>query len=161
MFEITSLLTKELTIVPAQIEAIDDSGNLHVDIKGNRVDAYILRTSQAPFPELYVHDHVLVALDDVSNVAYVFGVIDRYDRFPGALPPPSRSLSPRDRDDDGNVVRLKGKSIRLEAEKQIEITCGDGKISIDRSGRVIVKGKDVISRAKQTNKLKGGSVAIN
>lgn len=48
----------------------------------------------------------------------------------------------------------------LEAAKNLVIKCGDGSITI-RDGRILIKGKDLVSHARRTNRIKGGSVAIN
>lgn len=48
----------------------------------------------------------------------------------------------------------------LEASKNLTIKCGDGSITI-RDGRILIKGKDLVSHARRTNRIKGGAVAIN
>lgn len=48
----------------------------------------------------------------------------------------------------------------LEAAKNLTIKCGDGSITI-RDGRILIKGKDLVSHARRTNRIKGGAVAIN
>ena len=49
----------------------------------------------------------------------------------------------------------------LEAEKEIVLKCGKGKISINKEGKIIILGTDLISRASGSNKIKGGNVRIN
>jgi hypothetical protein len=48
----------------------------------------------------------------------------------------------------------------LEATKNLTIKCGDGSITI-RDGRILIKGKDLVSHARRTNRIKGGAVSIN
>lgn len=55
--------------------------------------------------------------------------------------------------DDRNVV--------IEGKESVTLKCGIGEISLRKNGKVVVKGMEVISRAKRTNKIKGGAVAIN
>ena len=49
----------------------------------------------------------------------------------------------------------------IEANKQLTLKCGDGSITIRNDGKVLIKGKDLVSRAQQSNRIKGGSVSIN
>jgi hypothetical protein len=49
----------------------------------------------------------------------------------------------------------------LEARDQITLKCGDGSITIREDGKILIKGKDLVSHAQRTNRIKGGAVAIN
>ena len=54
-----------------------------------------------------------------------------------------------------------GERVMIRAEKEIALICGEGSITITRDGRIVVKGRDIISRASQLNKIKGSSVELN
>ncbi len=54
-----------------------------------------------------------------------------------------------------------GKHITLEAENQITLKCGKGSITIQKDGKIIVKGSNLLSRSSGLNRIKGGSVGIN
>lgn len=49
----------------------------------------------------------------------------------------------------------------IEAKKNLTLKCGEGSITIREDGKILVKGKDLVSHAQRTNRIKGGSVAIN
>lgn len=49
----------------------------------------------------------------------------------------------------------------LEARKNLTLRCGDGSITIREDGKILIKGKDLVSHARRVNRIKGGSVAIN
>jgi len=49
----------------------------------------------------------------------------------------------------------------LSAERQITLRCGEASITLTRAGKVIIKGKYVISRSSGCNKIKGAVVDIN
>jgi hypothetical protein len=49
----------------------------------------------------------------------------------------------------------------LEATQQVTLRAGDGSVTIRADGKVITKGKDVVSHATHVNRIKGGSVSIN
>lgn len=49
----------------------------------------------------------------------------------------------------------------IEAKKNLTFKCGNGSITLRKDGKILIKGKDLVSRAKRMNRIKGGSVAIN
>lgn len=49
----------------------------------------------------------------------------------------------------------------FEAKQNLTLKCGDGSITIRADGKILIKGKDLVSHAQRTNRIKGGSVAIN
>jgi hypothetical protein len=51
--------------------------------------------------------------------------------------------------------------IVIKARKNLTIECGEGSITLRGDGKVLIKGKDLVSRAQRMNRIKGGSVALN
>jgi hypothetical protein len=49
----------------------------------------------------------------------------------------------------------------LEAGSSLTLRVGDGSINIRADGKIIIKGRDLVSHAQNTNRVKGGAVAIN
>ena len=49
----------------------------------------------------------------------------------------------------------------LEARQSLTLRVGDGSITIREDGRILIKGKDLVSHAKRMNRIRGGSVQIN
>jgi len=49
----------------------------------------------------------------------------------------------------------------LEAGRSLTLRVGDGSITIRADGKVLIKGKDLVSHAQRMNRIKGGAVAIN
>lgn len=49
----------------------------------------------------------------------------------------------------------------IEAEKSLTLKCGDGSITIREDGKILIKGKDLVSHATRMNRIKGGAVQIN
>jgi hypothetical protein len=100
----------------------------------------VLETA-AGSPSLAEGDAVLVWLPaDGRERAVVLGRI-------GA---PSR---PAVASDNGEVV--------IQAKRQLTLRCGDGSVTMRDDGKVLVKGKDLVSHAKRVNRIRGGSVQIN
>jgi len=49
----------------------------------------------------------------------------------------------------------------LEANHSLTLRVGSGSITIREDGKILIKGKDLVSHATRTNRIKGGSVQIN
>lgn len=49
----------------------------------------------------------------------------------------------------------------ISAEREIVLRCGDASITLTRAGKVIIKGRYVLSRSSGYNKIKGATIDIN
>jgi hypothetical protein len=49
----------------------------------------------------------------------------------------------------------------IEARKNLTLKCGAGSITIREDGKILIKGKDLVSHAQRLNRIKGGAVQIN
>ena len=49
----------------------------------------------------------------------------------------------------------------ISAEREIVLRCGDASITLTRAGKVILKGRYVLSRSSGYNKIKGAAIDIN
>ncbi len=49
----------------------------------------------------------------------------------------------------------------LEAKKGLVLRVGEGSIEIRADGKILIKGKDLVSHARRTNRIRGGSVSLN
>ena len=58
-------------------------------------------------------------------------------------------------------ARVDGRRVVLTGEEEIELRCGAASICLKRNGRVVIRGATIETRAKGTNRIKGGSVQIN
>ena len=49
----------------------------------------------------------------------------------------------------------------IEAKQSLTLRVGEGSLTIRADGRILIKGRDLVSHAQRTNRIRGGSVAIN
>ena len=54
-----------------------------------------------------------------------------------------------------------GRRVRLSAQEEIVLQCGESSITLKRNGRVVIRGSYVETHASGTNRIKGGNVRIN
>lgn len=49
----------------------------------------------------------------------------------------------------------------FSGRREVVIRCGDGSITLTADGRLVIKGRELVSRAKELNRIRGATVAIN
>jgi len=54
-----------------------------------------------------------------------------------------------------------GERMIVSAKQELVMRCGRASITLSRSGRVVIRGTHVISRASGANRIKGGAVLLN
>ena|SRR5437868_105491 len=103
------------------------------------IPCQVLHTSDGPPPRLAPGDAVLVWLSGGDGI--VLGRI-------GGSRAPAKPAGPPD-------------ELVLEAKKGLTLKCGDGSITVRADGKILIKGRDLVSHARRLNRIKGGAVAIN
>jgi len=58
-------------------------------------------------------------------------------------------------------LSLDGERVALVAEQEVVLRCGPASITLTRAGKVLIRGKYVLTRSSGVNRIKGGSVQIN
>jgi hypothetical protein len=70
--------------------------------------------------------------------------------------------SPEACEDAGAVnVSVDGKALELVANRELVMRCGDASITLTAAGKVLIRGRYVVSRSSGANKIKGAVVDIN
>jgi hypothetical protein len=49
----------------------------------------------------------------------------------------------------------------VEAKETLTLKCGESSVDLRKDGKLMIRGKDVLSRAKRSPRIKGGTVGIN
>jgi hypothetical protein len=118
-----------------------DDGSVEVDVpeRAAAISCWLLHTSEKETFEPRRGDPVLVWLPPGGTAQGV--VLGRIGPAAVAQAPPAKMV--------------------IEAREQLTLKCGEGSITLRGDGKVLIQGKDLVSRAQRTNRIKGGSVAIN
>ena len=61
----------------------------------------------------------------------------------------------------GADVLLKGNTVRIEADVELILTAGACRVELDARGKAVTTADHIVSRARGTNKVQGGSVRLN
>ncbi|HEX3020176.1 MAG TPA: hypothetical protein VHP36_07730 [Chitinispirillaceae bacterium] len=123
----------------AHVLDILDNGEILVSFENSESERRvcdILQTSQGDHLEFHRGDKVLVAIPDGSTEGgYILGRI--------------------------GAPAQKKKRVVIDASDDLTIQCGKGSIKIDKEGRILIKGLEIVSSAKGKNRIRGGSIQLN
>jgi hypothetical protein len=68
-----------------------------------------------------------------------------------------RARAQSGQEEDGGAPEI----LHLQATQELTLRVGDGSITIRADGKILIRGTDLVSHAKRTNRIKGGAVSIN
>jgi hypothetical protein len=139
------------------------SGRIHAVTEDGTILVVIPSGSQPPFRAGTLLD---VGPSDVGLEVVLAFTPERGDRpvILGMVEERSRRESKARIDmerSDVQDLRIDGQSVHFKAADEVLLECGQGSIRIRRDGKIIIKGLQIVSRAKGVNKIKGAAVSIN
>ena len=123
----------------ARLESVLPDGHLRVTTPaGDDWACEWLDTGSPPNPPLAAGDTLLVMPPGMDGTpALVLGRVGLYR--PEALPP----------------------KLVLGATETVSLRCGESSVDLRADGKVMIRGEDVLVRAKGTQRIRAGTVAIN
>jgi hypothetical protein len=122
----------------ARLLTIQDDGVLLVQLAdGSECACDWLESATTAALALAVGDAVLVMPESAGAPAVVLGRIGRY-RAP-----------------------VTEAHVTLEATESLTLKCGEASVDLRADGKVMVRGEDVLLRAKGTQRIRAGTVSIN
>jgi hypothetical protein len=118
--------------------SITEDGFLIIqDETGTEYSCLWLDSGGGDIAELKVGDRVLALILNPEQPGIVLGRISTY--------PPKATRS----------------RITIEATESLTLKCGDASVELRADGKAMVKGDDVLIRAKGTQRIRAGTVSIN
>jgi hypothetical protein len=124
-------------------------GTVGVLIEGSASDLIrcaLLSSGLQQNPGVAIGDRVLVCRSRSDESHVILGVLNEGASFQA---------------DQSHVEEEVPEEILLEARHSLTLRVGDGSITIREDGKILIKGKDLVSHATRRNRIKGGSVEIN
>ena len=150
-------------IATAVVDDISPDGIAKVILSGETqscdASSLLQFPSAAAAAEALLGRTVLVLLNEQTQPVIVGAVAQRlWDTHDADAPSGAHAKLPAG---DPVSVQLDKRRVDLEATDEIRLTCGKSSLVMRRDGTVIVRGVKIVSRATQSNKIRGGTVSIN
>jgi hypothetical protein len=121
-----------------ELKIIDENGNLLVRAtNGFEFKCDWLENSQNANINLQPGDRLLCLPPTEHEPGIVLGRIGKYQK-----PQPQQNVT-------------------IEASETLTLKCGEASVELRKDGKAMVKGEDVLLRAKGTQRIRAGTVAIN
>lgn len=139
------------------IGRITDTNEMLVDYPGNPTGSPLTAIAIRTIKQTDVNREVALSFKDADpHKPIVLGFIE----YPQQQISNSNSANENASLDlvDVNMV---GQQMIFSAEKEIVLKCGKASITLTRAGKIILRGKYLLSRSSGVNQIKGGSVQIN
>ncbi|MCX7108938.1 MAG: hypothetical protein NTX45_02180 [Proteobacteria bacterium] len=128
---------ESITPVRGELLAVGDGGILFVRANSHEFHCDWLEGPATAGIKLEPGDRLLVVPPSDGENGVVLGRIGRYQE-----PKP-----------EANVT--------IEAGETLTLKCGEASVDLRKDGKVMVRGEDVLLRAKGTQRIRAGTVAIN
>jgi hypothetical protein len=150
-------------VATAVVEDITPDGVPRVIVTGDervREALSVLRFScAAAASDALLGRTVLVALDD-AVAPVILGVVAQrlWDTEEDGAEREAQTTLPVT---DPISIQADKRRVDLEASDEIRLTCGKSSLVLRRDGTVVVRGVQIVSRASQSNKIRGATVSLN
>ncbi|MEN6637700.1 MAG: DUF6484 domain-containing protein [Smithella sp.] len=137
------------------LKGFNDSGTPLVDFHRNPGGKAIEACSTVHLKPAHIGRKVVLAFDDGNPLCpIVLGIIKQEKKSKLPLLDPTDHATSQD-------VEVDGERIIIDAEKEIVLRCGESSITLTKSGKVLIRGKYVLSSSTGMNEIKGGGVRVN
>lgn len=73
----------------------------------------------------------------------------------------SLNLTPEKNNRESETIRVDGKRVLIEGQEEVVLMCGDASITLTKAGKIVIRGKYLLSRSSGVNRILGGSVQVN
>jgi len=144
-----------------KIVNVDESGQAFVDFPGNTQGPVSARFTNSIKPEMLQktvsadRDVLLVFENNDPGMPIIIDTLySLVDEITESSTIAFETERPRD-------VLIDGKRVTFDAREEIVLRCGKTSITLNRGGKIVIKGTYLLSRSSGMNKIKGGTVHIN
>ena len=150
------------TIATAVVEDISPDGVAKVVLSGetqSREASSLLQFSSAASASEALLGRTVMILLNHEGPPVILGTVSRrlWEERDGGHTQEAQATLPA----DPVLVRLDKRRLDFEASDEIRLTCGKSSLVLRKDGTVIVRGVKIVSRASQSNKIRGGTISLN
>lgn len=79
------------------------------------------------------------------------------EALPKQAPPPATSEAA----EDSRELLVNERRFVINAHDEIELRCGKSRIVMQKDGKILIKGTDLVSRSSGPNRIRGGNISLN
>ncbi len=150
-------------IILGQLKDLDAQGTPLVDYDCNPDAAPHAAVSTLPVTRQHIGRQValLFASGDLRRPVIMGFIHNPLDELLENFVLPAESVETSSVAAPPEVVKVDGRQVIIEGEEEVVLKCGDASITLTKAGKIVIRGKYLLSRASGVNRILGGSVQVN
>lgn len=168
-------------IVLGTLKYIDDNGSPHVHFPQMDADLVAVSTLavsarhvgrqvallfangdlQKPIIMGFIHSPLNELLENFSMLQQVEAVTGSEEVEADINPFEGHELVLPEKEATTETIKVDGKRVVIEGQEEIVLSCGESSITLTRAGKILIRGKYLLSRSSGVNRILGGSVQVN
>lgn len=155
-------------IILGQLKDLDGHGNPLVDYDCNPDDVAQVAVSTLPVTRQHMGRQValLFASGDLRKPVVMGFIHNPFDELlenfaNKGTENPTAEESNAEHGTPLDVVKVDGRQVVIEGQEEIVLRCGEASITLTKAGKIVIRGKYLLSRASGVNRMLGGSVQVN
>ena len=162
-----------LSIAPGEIiigtlVSIDEQGKPFVEFSGNPSDHSLKAITTLKLTQTNIGRQValLFASGDLQNPV-IMGMVrsplqEMLENFSQLQVEDEVAIESEQKNDlKINNVQVDGNKIVFDAKEEITLRCGESSIVLTWDGKILIRGKNLLTRSTGVNRILGGSVQLN
>lgn len=103
----------------------------------------------------FIHSPLIALLENFSETESAERIADNVSSTTDAYNATNEAQSRLE------TIRVDGKKVVIEGQEEIVLSCGDASITLTKAGKILIRGKYLLSRSSGVNRILGGSVQVN
>lgn len=154
-------------IIIGVITDINAEGKPMVDFNENTSNQSLAALATVAVHRQHIHRQVALLFANGNRQSpVIMGLIhnpldDLLENHPAEHPVPEPADKTALVADSEQQVTVDGRRIVIEGKEEVVLKCGDSSITLTRAGKILIRGKYLLSRSSGVNRIMGGSVQVN
>lgn len=157
-------------VVIGTLRFIDDEGRPHVSYPGFRPEESVVSLTSQPLTCQQIGRQVaLVFINGDLRKPMIIGLVhspleallENYNNLSDPDPAAHDARCDRDVRSDAETAYIDGDRVLIKGKREVVLKCGEASITLTRAGKVIIRGKYILSRSSGAHRIQGCSVQVN
>jgi len=161
-------LTRQGSLLVGKVVSINDHGNPMIAYDETTKSKPVEALTTVPLNRDAIGKDIAISFAQNNGcMAIVMGVIrrplDDVLALQSEQPEEGKGINPAKTDEPTGMpeVIVDGNKLELSAPEEITLRCGKASITLNKNGKILIKGEHMLNRVSGSYKIKSGSIQLN